>query len=164
MSSLNRVTAATMRDMDGKRNGTGSSHWSRSSCWSGGRWCPATAAPARSSRTPPIAASCCHPPPSATTPRRTAPAARRGAARRGRGARAGGGRTSSRAGAAASPSPRGRRRFPTELKLRGACPDLTMFTTTNPSTAARSRLAMVGMDGVAWRTCHRYEQWGYGLD
>ena len=26
MSSLNRVTAATMRDMDGKRNGTGSSH------------------------------------------------------------------------------------------------------------------------------------------
>lgn len=97
--------------IDGRRNGTCSSHWSRSSCWSDGRWCPATAAPARSSRTPPTAVSCYRPPPPpppAKTPRLTAPAARSEAARRGRAARAGGrGGASSRAGAAASPSPRG---------------------------------------------------------
>lgn len=143
--------------IDGRRNGTCSSHWSRSSCWSDGRWCPATAAPARSSRTPPTAVSCYRPPPPpppAKTPRLTAPAARSEAARRGRAARAGGrGGASSRAGAAASPSPQGCRRLPNESRSRGARLDLPMYTAANPSTAARSRLETVGMDGVAWGTC-----------
>lgn len=98
--------------VEDKRDGTGSSHWCRSSCWSRGRWCPATAAPVHSSQTQPTGVSCCHLPRPATktTPRRTAGAARRGAARRGRGARAGGRSVcSSRAAAAASPSPPRRR-------------------------------------------------------
>lgn len=104
--------------VEDKRVGTGSSHWCRSSCWSRGRWCPATAAPVHSSQTQPTAASCCHLPRPATrtTPRRTAGAARPGAARRGRGARAGGGNASSRrAGAAASPSTPRRRCLPNAI-------------------------------------------------
>lgn len=131
--------------VEDKRDGTGSSHWCRSSCWSRGRWCPATAAPVHSSQTQPTGVSCCHLPRPATktTPRRTAGAARRGAARRGRGARAGGRSVcSSRAAAAASPSPP-RRRPDVAWRMRSlACACLedgsqSLVLLANPSAAAR---------------------------